>query len=196
MAGSSAVGTFSAKWIVDATGRRASVARRVCRYCVHCHSLSLTYAELLSFCALFGQSESDAVDSNNRTVIEAASSGWWYTARLPHSKRLVMYTTSDVSTRTAHTTAGFFDMLHTETAHVAETLRGAASEDAGDTVYEMETSSRNTHHTMACSAVLEPYAVWEPLHLVAAGNRAHPLNEGGARSATPHWRLTRSRLMV
>ena len=186
MAGSSAVETFSAKCIVDATGRRASVARRACRYCVHCHSLSPTHAELLSFCALFGRSEPDAVDSDNRTVIEAASSGWWYTARFPLSKRLVMYTTSpsDVSARTAHTTVGFLDMLHTETTHVAEILRGAASEDAGDTVYEMETGSRK-HHTTACSAVLEPYAVWEPLHLVAAGNRAHPLDEGGARSATP-----------
>ena len=123
------------------------------------------HAELLSFYALFGQSDPDMVDSDNRTVIEAAPSGWWYTARLPHSKRLVMYTTSpsDTSARTARTAAGFLDMLHNETTHVAQIIRGAASEDAGDTAYEMETGSKHTHHTSACSAVLEPYAAWEPL---------------------------------
>ena len=42
MVGSGAVETFRAKWIVDATGRRASVARKVCRYRISCHCLCLT----------------------------------------------------------------------------------------------------------------------------------------------------------
>ncbi|EIW65208.1 FAD/NAD-P-binding domain-containing protein [Trametes versicolor FP-101664 SS1] len=149
--------TFCTGWVVDATGRRASVARKLGATQRKTH-------DLLAFYIVFSTPDSDASqpDRDDRTLIEAAPSGWWYTARLPHNKRLVTYTTtpSDPTARVARTTTGFTDMLASQTQHIARALAP---------VYEAcGAETRFTRCTAAGSSVLEPYAVWEP--------PTHPLN--------------------
>ncbi|EKM50628.1 uncharacterized protein PHACADRAFT_188170 [Phanerochaete carnosa HHB-10118-sp] len=186
MAPEGAVETFRARWVVDATGRKASVARKLGAK-THKHS------DLLSFYALFTTPAGAAPtpDSDGRTLIEAARAGWWYTAPLPHARRLVMYTTAptDASARAARGAAGFADMLRTETRHVARALGGASSDidiDIDDTdeeearvEYEMEEQTRFVRHTSACSAVLAPYAAWEPHAGAGDGDRGEAQKQEG-----------------
>ncbi|KZT69486.1 FAD/NAD(P)-binding domain-containing protein [Daedalea quercina L-15889] len=176
MASSGTVETFRVRWIIDATGRKASVARKI-------GAKTRKHSDLLSFYIVFrnlltddpdpGTAEETTAgtgDIDGRTLIEAAPSGWWYTARLPHSKRLVMYTTSpsDPTARVARTTTGFLDMLHCQTQHIVRTLHGPASASADSldelrVAYEPESpTAKFTRCTAAGSAVLEPYAGWEP----------------------------------
>jgi flavin-dependent dehydrogenase len=68
--------TDLARWIVDATGRRAAIARRL-------GARRLRDARLLAVYAS-GRPASDL--RLNRTVIEATRHGWWYAARLPSGK--------------------------------------------------------------------------------------------------------------
>lgn len=69
--------TATAHWLVDATGRRAAIARRQ-------GARRLRDARLVAVYAL-GDGGGLQLD---RTLIEAAADGWWYAARLP-SGRLV-----------------------------------------------------------------------------------------------------------
>lgn len=76
---------LSAPCIVDATGRRATVARR-------CGAFRIRDVGLI---ALYRWGESSGEDG--RTLIEACEDGWWYTALLPERQRVVVYhaTTQD-----------------------------------------------------------------------------------------------------
>ncbi|KAI0641123.1 hypothetical protein C8Q79DRAFT_919950, partial [Trametes meyenii] len=187
-AGEAALETFRARWVVDATGRRASLARKL-------GAKPHKHADLLAFYIVFRTPHSappdhssdpdpdpdpgrssptgppliDDDDKDTRTLIEAAPSGWWYTARLPHGQRLVAYTTAptDPTARVARRTPGFLDMLRTQTTHVAAALGldlGTESESEGTerAVYEPQDEARFTRSTAAGSAVLAPYAAWEP----------------------------------
>ncbi|KAI0825349.1 FAD/NAD-P-binding domain-containing protein [Trametes gibbosa] len=163
--------TFRARWVVDATGRRASVARKL-------GAKQRRHHDLLAFYVVFSStSDPDASpsdrhhperqpDNDDRTLIEAAPAGWWYSARLPDHKRLVTYTTSpsDPSARIARTTPGFLDMLASQTQHIARAL-GLDADDADVAVppaYAPCTDTPFTRSTAAGSSVLEPCASWEP----------------------------------
>jgi hypothetical protein len=65
-------GTEMARWIVDATGRRAAIARRL-------GARRLRDAPLV---AVYASGTSATGFALNRTVIEAVPRGWWYAARL------------------------------------------------------------------------------------------------------------------
>lgn len=62
-----------ARWVVDATGRRAAIARRL-------GARQTREARLVAFYAI-GDVEPDF--QLNRNVVEAVPDGWWYAARLP-----------------------------------------------------------------------------------------------------------------
>jgi flavin-dependent dehydrogenase len=62
-----------ARWLVDATGRRAALARRL-------DVKQLRAARLVAFYAV-GSAAPDF--QLNRNVVEAVPDGWWYAARLP-----------------------------------------------------------------------------------------------------------------
>ena len=64
----------TARWLLDATGRRAFVARRL-------GAKRLRYAPALV--ALYGMSSQMSHLQLDRTLIEAVPAGWWYAARLP-----------------------------------------------------------------------------------------------------------------
>jgi flavin-dependent dehydrogenase len=61
-----------AKWIVDATGRRSALARRL-------RVNRIRDKQLIAFYAV-GRVDANSVDC---TIVEATSEGWWYTTRLP-----------------------------------------------------------------------------------------------------------------
>jgi flavin-dependent dehydrogenase len=66
-------GSDTAQWVVDATGRRTSLARRI-------GAKRMRDARLI---ALYAIGKSVDAFRLNRTMIEAVPRGWWYAARLP-----------------------------------------------------------------------------------------------------------------
>jgi len=72
----------SARWIVDATGRRSAIARR----------LGARRERDAPLIALYAAMEPSDLRLN-RTIIEAAPEGWWYAARLPSGTGLAGFHT-------------------------------------------------------------------------------------------------------
>ncbi|TBU56233.1 hypothetical protein BD310DRAFT_931941 [Dichomitus squalens] len=165
-AGTSSMKTFRTRWLVDATGRKASVAQKI-------GAKMRKHSDLLAFYVVFDRIDPDsdrADDNDTRTLIEAAPSGWWYSARLPHGKRLVMYTTSpsDATARVARTAAGFLDMLQSDTVYISRSLCGASvrNDPTAEPIeemplYEMPPGTKFTRCTTAASSILDPYTSWE-----------------------------------
>ncbi len=195
LAESDAEEIFRAKWLVDATGRKASVAHKVSKSKSNAvqdrthlgyqiGAKTRKHSDLLSFYVVFEGVDVDTDlsdgDDDTRTLIEAAANGWWYSARLPHRKRLVMYTTSpsNPTVRVARSATGFLDLLHSDTVHISRSLCGTPhqdtlSADASATapvpIYEVPPGTKFTRCTTAASSILEPYASWEPQSEFEAG---------------------------
>lgn len=73
---------LEARWLIDATGRRATLARAFgAKRRLHQHRLA--------FHQRF--SGGAAVDADARTWIEAEADGWWYSVLLPSEQRLVVF---------------------------------------------------------------------------------------------------------
>jgi len=62
-----------ARWIVDASGRRSALTRR----------LGIRRLKDLRVVALYAIGRIDCRLQLNRTIVEAVANGWWYAARLP-----------------------------------------------------------------------------------------------------------------
>ena len=105
--------TYRSDFVVDATGRAARLAgsfgaRRV------------IYDRLIGVAAFFdGNGSSEEEDSF--TLVEAASSGWWYSARLPGGKLIAVYMTDgDLLDHAAlRETSGWLALLN-KTEYTAE----------------------------------------------------------------------------
>ena len=78
----SAGAPIQARFIVDATGRSASIAR-------HFGAAPVSLDPLVGFSRFFPASE----DSDPRTLIEAVADGWWYTAALTGNRRVATFMT-------------------------------------------------------------------------------------------------------
>lgn len=88
-----------AKYIIDATGRKARIARRL-------GGLSQTYDNLVGASAFY---ELDAKVQHLHTIlIEPAPDGWWYSAPLPGNLLVVTYMT-DAAQLQQH---GTYEMTH------------------------------------------------------------------------------------
>ncbi len=74
-----------ADWIVDASGRSSFIAERHGSRRIHDD-------KMIAFYARYQTPETNA-DCDQRTWIEATSTGWWYTARLPGQERVVAFFT-------------------------------------------------------------------------------------------------------
>ncbi len=106
----------AARALVDATGRRASLAR----------ALGARRERHDRLLAIVGAAPAGADDLDARTVVEAVPGGWWYTALVPGWRRVVAFMTdSDLVPPGARTRAGFGAAL-ARTEHVAPLLAGAA----------------------------------------------------------------------
>lgn len=110
--------------VIDASGRAGVFARARGAVRVH-HDRLVGFARTLL-------SAPSTDDQDSRTVVEAAPDGWWYTARLPNRRRIVVYLTDagSPSSRPARTAAGF-DRLLAETLHILRTTLGAGYRPVG-----------------------------------------------------------------
>jgi flavin-dependent dehydrogenase len=98
-----------ARAVVDATGRRASVARAI--------GARRDRADRLV--GVFGSTAAAADDLDSRTLIEAAPDGWWYTALVPGRRRVVAFMTdADLVAPSVRTPAGFAAAI-AETQHIS-----------------------------------------------------------------------------
>ena len=101
-------------WLLDATGRRCSLARRL--------GASLIREDVLvAFYARYG---ADSPDRDTRTLVEAGPDGWWYTALLPGGERIVAFMTdADLAPRAELLAHDGFAARLAESTHVREILR-------------------------------------------------------------------------
>jgi flavin-dependent dehydrogenase len=101
-------------WLVDATGRGATVARRR-------GAARLQADALVAFHARFRPAHPG--DRDARTLIEAAPDGWWYTALVPSGERVVAFLTdADLAGRAALLSPDGFARRAFGTEHVRAAL--------------------------------------------------------------------------
>ncbi|WP_329274487.1 FAD-dependent monooxygenase [Streptomyces sp. NBC_00691] len=101
------------RWVVDATGRRAVIARR--------GAVPLRQDRLVAAYAVL--SGPAPADQDLRTLVEAAPEGWWYTARVPAGRLVAHLTDRDLADPRLRTTAGFLERV-ARTRHVRTRLDG------------------------------------------------------------------------
>jgi flavin-dependent dehydrogenase len=96
-------------WLIDATGRRALIAR-------HYGSTEDLVDRLVAFCVV---APASGGGPDARTFIESVEDGWWYSALLPGARRMTVFFTDDDSPAAAEiaTAAGFARRL-AATEHV------------------------------------------------------------------------------
>jgi flavin-dependent dehydrogenase len=75
-----------ASWLIDATGRRAAIIRRLGARRAVADSLVCVYA-------LGVRAAGQPPDTDTRTLVEASHDGWWYTALVPGGRRTVAWLT-------------------------------------------------------------------------------------------------------
>ena len=110
-----------ARWLVDATGRRAAVARR-------CGARRRAGDPTVAVVARYGSPAVD--DRDGRTLVEAGPDGWWYTGLVPGRRRVAAYVTDRSLVPAGARTASGFAALAATTRHVAARLDGWAIEGA------------------------------------------------------------------
>ncbi|MFI9366129.1 tryptophan 7-halogenase [Kitasatospora sp. NPDC053057] len=111
-----AVTELTARWTVDATGRRCVVGRR--------HSHRLRQDRLVAAYAVFpDHRQSQPADVEARTLVEAAPHGWWYTTRIPAGRLVAHLTDADLAAPSLRTPQGFWRAL-SRTVHVRHRLAG------------------------------------------------------------------------
>jgi flavin-dependent dehydrogenase len=118
-------------WLIDATGRRAAVARRV-------GGIRLCDDALVAFHARFRAPA--ATDHDSRTAVESDPDGWWYTGLVPSGERVVAFLTDAdlVDRATLLSTRGFVQRLDASryvrgllVAHGYEAVGAVRGADAG-----------------------------------------------------------------
>jgi len=97
----------SCDWIIDASGRRAEVARR----------LGIRRRRFDRQFAIVGWLQTEADDEDATLTVESGAGGWWYTSRLPHRRRVAAWITAERPDR-----EGWEERLRS-TRHVAPLVR-------------------------------------------------------------------------
>lgn len=183
-----AMSLYHSKWVVDATGRKASLARKVsCLASLQWNIFSKNFFlklgakiqktdKLLAFYCVLVSSEDD---NDNRTLIEASESGWWYTSYLARNRRIVVYHTDDddPSVKFVRTRDGFLDLLHEHTHYISQTIL--------EHNYDLPPGARYPRSTAAGSSILDPICD-ETEHWCAVGDAAmafDPLSSQGIITA-------------
>lgn len=106
-----------ASWVIDATGRRALIASQE-------GATGTEDDALMAFCVVVDAEEGN---TDARTFIEAAPTGWWYSALLPARRRmLAFFTDADLPSAAALTAPEAFVRALNTTRHTRETA-GAIS---------------------------------------------------------------------
>lgn len=106
-----------ARWLIDATGRRAVVAR----------ALGVRRRRDDALVALYAWA-GRAKASEHVTLIESTPAGWWYTAPLPEAARVVVFHTDGEQAAAIRNTPGAWIDALAGTRHVGSLLDGASWE--------------------------------------------------------------------
>ncbi len=107
-----------AEWLIDATGRRSAVAKRL-------GATRVQDDRLVAFYTRFRPTKGAATDQDSRTLVESAPDGWWYTALVPSGERVVAYLTDgDLADRTRTNSADGFATLRSSSRHVGSMVVG------------------------------------------------------------------------
>jgi hypothetical protein len=101
--------------------------------------------------ALYVVFVTSAEDKDRRTLIEAVESGWWYSAKLPHNRRVVAYHTDDSNPacKEVKKLDGFLNSIYGGTTHVSQVLQEGE--------YDPVPGTKHPHCTVANSSYLDPY---------------------------------------
>jgi len=108
-------GEARAKWLIDATGRSARVAR-------HLGARRQRDDRLVALCAWAAPRSGDA---DSRTLVESTPDGWWYTARLPDRTRVVALHVDAGDAAAIRGVPGAWEARLARTTHVRAALEGA-----------------------------------------------------------------------
>lgn len=107
--------SLEADFVVDATGRASRVARQL-------GAQRIRFDRLIG-AALLLECQRGGGTRETFTLVEAVASGWWYSARLPSDKLMVVYMTdSDLMGHEVRKTDGWFTLLE-ETEHTMRRVR-------------------------------------------------------------------------
>lgn len=105
------------RWLVDATGRRAWLAR-------HLGVPRASRDRLLAHAVLLAM---PGPDLDHATLVESAPDGWWYTAAVPHGRRVLAFLTdADLPAAEGMLAPGRLLAEAARTAHVAPLVAGGA----------------------------------------------------------------------
>jgi flavin-dependent dehydrogenase len=114
--GSEGIETYRSDFVVDATGRTARVAGSL-------GAGRIIYDRLVGLAATFPDF-SATTEEDSFILVEAVSSGWWYSSRLPGGKLIAVYMTDvDLLDRTVrHSTDNWLALLN-KASHTAQRIR-------------------------------------------------------------------------
>ena len=104
-----------ARWIVDATGRRAALARR----------LGVKRMRDARLIALYAMGRAVEDFQLNRTLVETAPDGWWYAARLPSGTPVAGFHTHAREAARLKADPGAWKTALARTRHIGPMLRPA-----------------------------------------------------------------------
>jgi len=110
--------TYRSNFVVDATGRASRLAGSL-------GARRVIYDRLIGVAAFFeANAGGTSEEEDSFTLVEAMSSGWWYSARLPGGKLIAVYMTDgDLLDHTAiRETSGLLALLN-KTAYTAQRIR-------------------------------------------------------------------------
>lgn len=99
---------ISAKWMINACGRSQFVASQ----------LGVVREKDAPLFAIYAWCENDSPDT--RSTVEATPSGWWYTAGLPESKRIVVFFTLAQQAKTLLRNKNHFISALKDTKHIVK----------------------------------------------------------------------------
>ena len=137
LAGIDGSSTANADWLIDCTGRRSWFARRE-------KIKRRDYDKLTAFVMLFSEDRQVThSDEDSLTLVESVEDGWWYSARIPDHRRVVVYLT-DIGTRSAklaRRTEGYRELL-SGTLHIRRRLEGYSFAAEGMPLITPSNSSR------------------------------------------------------
>ncbi|KDQ58313.1 hypothetical protein JAAARDRAFT_716233, partial [Jaapia argillacea MUCL 33604] len=136
---------FTACWVIDASGRKASLAHKLGANTVKSDSLLVFYALFVS--------PPTTQDRDYHTLIESSESGWWYSSQLPNNHCVVIYHTddSDPSSRDTRKLDGFLNLLSHQTTYISALIAD------GEYDLVVDAKARQLRCTAARSSYLEPF---------------------------------------
>jgi flavin-dependent dehydrogenase len=162
-----AIHRFHASFVVDATGRAASFARRR-------GAVRKAHDALVGVVA-FLVPASPRIDREFYTLVEANESGWWYSALLPHRRMVAIYMTdADLLPRGRHSLLVFWQDRLKQTDHTKARL-GAFRVESGPRIVAASSSTLDHITGRAWLAAGDAAMAFDPL---SSQGISHALESG------------------